>query len=740
MNADPLGCFDEIWLVDFEFGAAPGERPEPRCMVSREYRTGKVYRLWSDQLIDEFLPPFRIGERALFVAYYASAELGCFLSLGWPLPDRILDLFAEFRCTTNGTQTVCGNGLLGALAHFGFDAIDAAEKDEMRQLALRGGEYSPAERQALLDYCQADVDALAKLLPSMLPQIDLPRALLRGRYMAAVARMERTGVPIDSDHLGRLREHWEALRSRLVTEIDRDFGCYVPTDRKRINPDSQLGAAILKMAADWEIDPHNLAAAVDELWQLDRDRDREHLDAIAEAKKRSGLNRRRIEQFERGGTRDYSMKRGFDGLARELAGSLPGLGIGRGHEWGANADSRDTAAELWELLQQPACKPRTKYDPTLLREAAKRVKDGASYTSGPWSFSVERFADYLVEHNIGWPRLESGGLALDDSTFRQMVKAHPSLAPLRELRHTLGELRLFDLAVGSDSRNRCLLSPFRATTGRNQPGATRFIFGPSCWLRGLIKPDVGRAIGHIDWCNQEHGVAAALSNDPAMMDAYTSGDPYLTFAKQTGAVPSDATKQTHGRERELFKLVTLGVQYGMGPTSLADRLGEPECFARRLLELHQATYPGYWRWAQAAVDHAMLHGWLQTVFGWRVQVSGKPNSRSLANFGSQANAAEMLRLACCLTTERGIEVCAPIHDALLVEANDEEIESTVEATKSAMAEASRVVLGGFELRTDSKIIRYPERYSDPRGERMWNTVSRLLAAPWDVAPGADPFA
>lgn len=56
---------------------------------------------------------------AFFVAYYASAELGCFLSLGWDLPVRILDLFTEFRNFTNGWPTLAGNSLLGALAHFG---------------------------------------------------------------------------------------------------------------------------------------------------------------------------------------------------------------------------------------------------------------------------------------------------------------------------------------------------------------------------------------------------------------------------------------------------------------------------------------------------------------------------------------------------------------------------------------------------------------------------------------------
>ena len=211
-----------------------------------------------------------------------------------------------------------------------------------------------------------------------------------------------------------------------------------------------------------------------------------------------------------------------------------------------------------------------------------------------------------------------------------------------------------------------------------------------------------------------------------MRDAYASGDPYLEFAKQASAVPADATKESHPRERETFKVACLAVQYGMGAKSLAESLGAPETLGRQLLRLHQQTYRGFGAWSEAAVNHAMLRGWGHTVFGWRIHVGPNVNPRSLANFPMQANGAEMLRLACCLATERGIEVCAPIHDAILVEANVDGIETTVAETQAAMAEASRVVLGGFELRSDAEIVRYPARYSDPRGAEMWGKVMGIL--------------
>jgi hypothetical protein len=342
------------------------------------------------------------------------------------------------------------------------------------------------------------------------------------------------------------------------------------------------------------------------------------------------------------------------------------------------------------------------------------------------TFKADRFAAWLAQNNIPWPRLESGRLDLGDDTFRELARAYPTVAPLRELRAALSGMRLSDLAVGTDSRNRTMLSAFRARTGRNQPSNTKFIFGPRAWLRGLIQPPPGYGIAYIDWAQQEFGIAAALSGDPLMKEAYRSGDPYLAFAKQAGAAPPNATKATHKAIRDQFKSTVLAVQYGMGADALAQRLGVPIIRARQLLRLHRETYWVFWAWLERVVDYAMLTSSLHTVFGWRVQVPPEANTRSLGNFPMQANGAEMLRLACCLGTEQGIEVCAPVHDAVLICAPLDRLDVDVERMQAFMREASRAVLNGFELGTDAEIVRYPDRYADPRGAVMWDRVMKLI--------------
>jgi DNA polymerase-1 len=88
----------------------------------------------------------------------------------------------------------------------------------------------------------------------------------------------------------------------------------------------------------------------------------------------------------------------------------------------------------------------------------------------------------------------------------------------------------------------------------------------------------------------------------------------------------------------------------------------------------------------------------------------------------------MLRLAASFATEQGVEVCALIHDAVLIAAPLDQLEHEVNRMRAAMAKASRVVLDGFELRTDAHRVRHPNRYSDKRGHVMWDRVMRLVTA------------
>ena len=218
------------------------------------------------------------------------------------------------------------------------------------------------------------------------------------------------------------------------------------------------------------------------------------------------------------------------------------------------------------------------------------------------------FARYLFDQDIPWPRTETGLLKTDDDTFSDMTKIYPQLQPLKDLRHALGQMRLADLAVGKDGQNRTSLWPFSASTGRNAPSSKKYVFGPSVWLRRLIKPGPGRATAYIDYGSQEIAIAAALSGDHFLAESITTGDPYMHFAVLAGLAPKVPPKPpTRTPERSASKRF-LGTQYGMGARTLAFRTGKKVVEAQAMLDLLVRTYPIFAEWREAEVDTALLRG------------------------------------------------------------------------------------------------------------------------------------
>jgi DNA polymerase I-like protein with 3'-5' exonuclease and polymerase domains len=279
-----------------------------------------------------------------------------------------------------------------------------------------------------------------------------------------------------------------------------------------------------------------------------------------------------------------------------------------------------------------------------------------------------------------------------------------------------------------------VLWPFKSKTGRTQPKAAEWIFSPSVWLRSLIKPGPGMAVAYIDYSSMEFLLAAAMSGDPNMLQMYNTGDPYLSFAKAVGAVPQDATKASHEAERDNYKVMLLSTQYGLSMQTLAARLKIPDHEAHEMLAQHRSQFSQYWAWSDDYIQYAMQTGVVRTVFGWTYHVGlvGQTNERSLRNWPIQSSGADILRIACILLARHGIKILAPVHDAVLIEAPIERIEADVKLTQEIMRRASRIVLnaeidGPYELRTDAKIIKYPERYTDKRGDQIWARVLDLLA-------------
>jgi DNA polymerase I len=98
----------------------------------------------------------------------------------------------------------------------------------------------------------------------------------------------------------------------------------------------------------------------------------------------------------------------------------------------------------------------------------------------------------------------------------------------------------------------------------------------------------------------------------------------------------------------------------------------------------------------------------------------------------QATGADIMRLAVVWANRHGLRLLAPVHDALVIEAPLEQIDRDVELLREIMRRSSRVILnssadGTIELRTDTVVVRHPDRYADKRGNAIWQHVLELLA-------------
>jgi len=199
--------YREINFVDFEFLHPEGGHPDPKCLVVYELRSGCTRTFWCTEL--GAFPPYDTSKNSLFVAFASTAEMLCHLSLGWEMPKQVLDLHVEFLLEINSTPRSPQNkdkgtgrgSLLHALTYYGEDGIEAAEKQQTRELILRGEPYTAEERKKIRDYCESDVRATVRLYDAMKRRGHLHPVFssYRGRYMRASAKMEFTGVPIDGE-------------------------------------------------------------------------------------------------------------------------------------------------------------------------------------------------------------------------------------------------------------------------------------------------------------------------------------------------------------------------------------------------------------------------------------------------------------------------------------------------------------------------------------------------------------
>lgn len=256
-----------------------------------------------------------------------------------------------------------------------------------------------------------------------------------------------------------------------------------------------------------------------------------------------------------------------------------------------------------------------------------------------------------------------------------------------------GKKKFWD-SVGEDGRVRPYFGIYGAQSARSQPSASSFIPLKAAWMRSLISPKKGRAICGIDYASQEFLLAALLSGDTRMLEAYESGDVYLAFGKAIGYIPATGTKSTHKKERDDCKAVVLGLSYDMSEYGLATDLSEK--FGRKVspnealgwIKKHKSAYPVFWRWKDKLQKKYKLRKGIRLADGWMCW-GDNDNFRSIGNLPVQGMGSCIMRKAVALAQDRGLDVIFTLHDAIYIEFDVKRIHDAPAILAQCMDEAFR---------------------------------------------------
>ncbi len=344
-----------------------------------------------------------------------------------------------------------------------------------------------------------------------------------------------------------------------------------------------------------------------------------------------------------------------------------------------------------------------------------------------------------------WPFNGAYASADDKEVLEQKAQmyadSHPEIEVFRQMRKFLTIAKSeFKFPVGPDGRNRSQMMPFIASSSRSQPPTSENIPNATKALRSLLAPHEGEVLMHRDWSNAEYGIAAALAGDAKRWGHYMKRDAYLVKAADFGFCDYTATKETHYELRKKFKPVVLAGQYGQTPMGLAAVLGITEKQAEYYMDRERKLYPVYQAWLDANAEDRSFDGFVETELGWRVGIPLDHSRSDRTSYNAhlirrglnhpmQGNCAEIMRMAACLATERGIDVGASVHDAFFYTAPADCWQDVDEAMVKCMNEACEFVLGdGYVLKSARDVVHHPHHYQHEDGVAMWNRITEALKA------------
>jgi DNA polymerase-1 len=331
---------------------------------------------------------------------------------------------------------------------------------------------------------------------------------------------------------------------------------------------------------------------------------------------------------------------------------------------------------------------------------------GEEFTIG----SPQQLGEILFE-KLGLSRKRRGktGFSTDARVLQAIRSEHEIVGQVEEWREysklKSTYLDALPLLVDSDSRLHTTFNQTATTTGRlssTDPNLQNIPIRTELGreIRECFVAQDGWKLISADYSQVELRVLAHISGEQVLKDIFERGEDVhaATAAEMFGVAPEDIDPGL----RSKAKMINFGIVYGLSAYGLADRLDIPQDEAAEFIERYQARFPKVTEFIQKTIEEATESGYVTTLLGRKRRIpelrSRKWPTRSLGerlavNTPIQGTSADIIKIA-MVNARRALadaglrtRLVLQIHDELLFEAPESELEAATAIVVREMAEA-----------------------------------------------------
>jgi len=220
-------------------------------------------------------------------------------------------------------------------------------------------------------------------------------------------------------------------------------------------------------------------------------------------------------------------------------------------------------------------------------------------------------------------------------------------------------------------------------------------------IRQAFEPSNGNKFISADYSQIELRVMAHLSKDPGLLSAFQEGED--VHSKTASEVFNVGIEDVSSDLRRNAKAINFGLIYGISAFGLGKQLGITRNLAAEYMAMYFEKYPGVKQYMESTKESASKNGYVETLFGRRLYLKEinannalrrQASERAAINAPVQGTAADIMKIAMirmyqALEKEKSeARIILQVHDELILDTPEKEIDRVIELTTEAMKEAT----------------------------------------------------